>query len=76
MRSVTGKFPSVDFYLAPLLFALKIPPDLFTPVFAVGRIAGWSAHILEQYEQPGLIRPRAAYVGPEHEEFRPLARRR
>ena len=76
VRAVTGKFPNVDFYLAPLFKALEIPPELFTPVFAVGRISGWAAHILEQYGQPGLIRPRAAYVGPEHEEFRPLARRR
>jgi citrate synthase len=76
VRSVTGKYPNVDFYLAPLYHALGIPPELFTPVFAVGRISGWAAHILEQYEQPGLIRPRAAYVGAEREEFRPLARRR
>jgi citrate synthase len=76
VRTATGKYPNVDFYLAPLFHAAKIPPELFTPVFAVGRIAGWTAHILEQYEQPGLIRPRAAYVGPEREEFRPLARRR
>lgn len=76
VRSVTGKYPNVDFYLAPLYHALGIPPELFTPVFAVGRISGWAAHILEQYQQPGLIRPRAAYVGAEYEEFRPLARRR
>jgi citrate synthase len=76
VRSVTGKYPNVDFYLAPLFHALRIPPELFTPLFAVGRISGWAAHILEQYEQPGLIRPRAAYVGPDREEFRPLARRR
>ena len=76
VRSVTGKYPNVDFYLAPLYHALRIPPELFTPVFAVARISGWGAHILEQYEQPGLIRPRAAYVGVEREEFRPLARRR
>jgi citrate synthase len=76
VRTVTGKYPNVDFYLAPLFHALSIPPELFTPVFAVGRIAGWTAHILEQYDVPGLIRPRAQYVGPEREEFRPLARRR
>jgi citrate synthase len=76
VRSVTGKYPTVDFYLAPLFRALNIPPDLFTPVFAVGRISGWAAHILEQYDVPGVIRPRAQYVGPEREEFRPLARRR
>ena len=75
VRSVTGKYPNVDFYLAPLFRALNIPPELFTPMFAVGRISGWAAHILEQFDEPGLIRPRAQYVGPEREEFRPLARR-
>jgi citrate synthase len=76
VRAVTGKYANVDFYLAPLFRALNIPPELFTAMFAVGRIAGWAAHILEQYEVPGLIRPRAQYVGPERAEFRPLARRR
>ncbi|HEX2450238.1 MAG TPA: citrate/2-methylcitrate synthase [Gemmatimonadales bacterium] len=76
VRSVTGNYPNVDFYLAPLYHALGIQPELFTPVFAVARISGWAAHILEQYDQPGLIRPRAAYVGAEREEFQPLARRR
>jgi citrate synthase len=76
VRAVTGKSANVDFYLAPLFRALNIPPELFTAMFAVGRISGWAAHILEQYEVPGLIRPRARYVGAERAEFRPLARRR
>lgn len=71
----TGLYPNVDFYLAPLYHALEIPPELFTPLFAAARISGWVAHVLEQYAQEGLIRPRAAYVGPTRREFRPIGRR-
>lgn len=71
----TGLHPNVDFYLAPLYRALEIPPELFTPLFAAARISGWVAHVLEQYAQEGLIRPRAAYVGPTRLEFRPIGRR-
>jgi 2-methylcitrate synthase len=45
---------------------LGVPSDLFTPLFAVSRVAGWTAHVLEQYENNRLIRPRAEYVGPEY----------
>jgi citrate synthase len=55
---------NVDFYSAPLLYALGLPMDLFTPVFAVARVIGWTAHILEQQQHNRLIRPRAKYVGP------------
>jgi citrate synthase len=71
----TGKFATVDFYLAPLYRAAHISPALFAPVFAVGRSAGWVAHIIEQYGLDGLIRPRAAYVGPLKQEYRSLRRR-
>jgi citrate synthase len=74
-RIGTGKFAMVDFYLAPLFRAADLPPALFTPIFAVGRVAGWSAHIVEQYGLEGLIRPRAAYVGPVMQEYRSLRRR-
>lgn len=74
-RIGTGKYAMVDFYLAPLYRAANIPPALFTPVFAVGRIAGWAAHIIEQYGLKGLIRPRAEYVGPRKQEYRSLRRR-
>ncbi|MFZ5918587.1 MAG: citrate/2-methylcitrate synthase [Chloroflexota bacterium] len=57
-------FTNVDYYTAPLLYALGIPVDLFTPLFAVSRIAGWTAHMLEQQQNNRLIRPRAKYVGP------------
>ncbi len=57
---------NVDFYSASVYYMLGIPPDLFTPIFAVSRIAGWAAHVLEQYEHNRLIRPRAEYIGPEY----------
>ncbi|MCR8657970.1 citrate synthase [Paenibacillus endoradicis] len=59
-----GLKPNVDFYSASVYTALQIPRDLFTPIFAISRVSGWSAHILEQYENNRLIRPRAEYVGP------------
>jgi citrate synthase len=58
--------PNVDFYSASTYYALGIPIDLYTPVFAVSRISGWTAHILEQYANNRLIRPRADYVGPAY----------
>jgi citrate synthase len=75
VREATGKFANVDFYLAPLYRAAGIPPELFAPVFAVARMPGWLAHVLEQQGQEGLIRPRAAYVGQRRQEFVPLRRR-
>jgi len=58
--------PNVDFYSASTYHALGIATDLFTPIFAVSRISGWTAHVLEQYANNRLIRPRADYVGPEY----------
>ncbi len=66
---------NVDFYSAPLLYGLDIPTDLFTPLFAMSRIAGWSAHVLEQYGNNRLIRPRARYVGPIDRTFKPIEQR-
>jgi len=58
--------PNVDFYSASTYHALGIHGDLFTPIFAVSRVSGWTAHVLEQYANNRLIRPRAEYVGPEY----------
>jgi citrate synthase len=60
--------PNVDFYSASTYYTMRIPIDLFTPIFAVSRISGWSAHVLEQYANNRLIRPRAEYVGPEYQQ--------
>jgi citrate synthase len=57
---------NVDFYSASTYYALGIPIDLFTPIFAVSRVAGWTAHVLEQYANNRLIRPRAEYTGPDY----------
>ena len=58
--------PNVDFYSASTYYTLGIPIDLYTPIFAVSRMAGWTAHILEQYANNRLIRPRADYTGPDY----------
>jgi citrate synthase len=68
--------PNVDFYSASTYYALGIPIDLYTPIFAVSRISGWTAHILEQYANNRLIRPRADYTGPSYpQRFIPLEQR-
>ncbi len=54
---------NVDFYSASTYYSLGIPIDLFTPIFAVSRMSGWTAHVLEQYRNNRLIRPRADYIG-------------
>jgi citrate synthase len=56
--------PNVDFYSASMYYALGIPVSLYTPIFAVSRSSGWAAHVLEQYANNRLIRPRAEYTGP------------
>ena len=67
---------NVDFYSATTYYYLGIPIDLFTPVFAVSRISGWTAHVLEQYAHNRLIRPRADYIGPSYPQaYLPLDRR-
>jgi citrate synthase len=67
---------NVDFYSASTYYTLGIPVDLYTPIFAVSRISGWTAHILEQYANNRLIRPRADYTGPSYpQRFIPLDQR-
>ena len=66
---------NVDFFSASVYHVLGIPTDLFTPVFAVSRVAGWTAHILEQLENNRLIRPRAIYTGPRDLKVTPIAAR-
>lgn len=64
-----GLKPNVDFYSASVYTSLEIPRDLFTPIFAISRLSGWTAHILEQYTDNRLIRPRAEYVGPTNQHY-------
>src|SRR3989454_10793377 len=72
INAAKGLIPNVDFYSAPLFYSLGIPVDLFTPVIAAGRIAGWTANIIEQHDDNRLIRPRGEYVGPKRRAFVPV----
>lgn len=74
--SRTGLYPNIDFYSVVLLAALGLTAELATAVFAMGRMAGWTAHILEQYANNRLIRPRAQYNGPEAQTWTPISQRR
>jgi len=66
VRSEKKLNPNVDFYSASTYYTMGIAIDLYTPIFAVSRISGWTAHILEQYANNRLIRPRAEYTGPAY----------
>ena len=68
-------YPNVDFYTASVYSALQLPPDLYTPLFAASRMAGWTAHIREQYADNRLIRPDSEYVGPAPRSWRSLQAR-
>jgi citrate synthase len=68
-------YPNVDFYTATVYSALGLPPDLYTPLFAASRMAGWTAHIREQYADNRLIRPDSEYVGPAPRSWQPLEAR-
>jgi citrate synthase len=70
-----GIFPNVDFYAALVMHALGVPREFFTSFFASSRIAGWVAHVLEQYEDAVLIRPTSKYTGEFGREFVPIENR-
>lgn len=70
-----GLKPNVDFYSASVYTMLGIPRDLFTPIFAISRVSGWTAHILEQLDNNRIIRPRAEYTGPSNQPFIPIQAR-
>ncbi|MBX3243956.1 MAG: citrate synthase [Acidobacteria bacterium] len=75
MHEKKGMFPNVDFYSASTYYLMGIPLDLYTPIFAVSRISGWTGHILEQYNNNKLIRPRAEYIGERGLKYVPIAER-
>lgn len=66
---------NVDFYSASVYYMLGIPIDLFTPIFAISRVSGWTAHILEQFSNNRLIRPRAEYTGPSKVAYQQIDQR-
>lgn len=67
--------PNVDFYSGIIYQMMGIPPELYTPIFAASRVVGWTAHILEQWGNNRLIRPRAEYTGPAERKYTPINRR-
>src|SRR5690625_1155723 len=75
IKEEKGLPANVDFYSASVYHSLGIDHDLFTPIFAVSRVSGWLAHILEQYNNNRLIRPRAEYVGPNTQKYVPINER-
>ncbi len=76
IQSTKMLYPNVDFYSGSVYKAMDIPTELFTPVFAISRIGGWTAHVLEQYRHNRIIRPRAEYTGATHLEFLPINERK
>lgn len=75
IKEEKGLPANVDFYSASVYHSLGIDHDLFTPLFAVSRTSGWLAHILEQYDNNRLIRPRAEYVGPQTQAYKAITDR-
>jgi len=75
VKAKKGLYPNVDFFAAPLLYMLGIPVDLFTPLFATSRVAGWTAHVMEQYDNNRLLRPLSNYVGALEKPYVSIERR-
>jgi citrate synthase len=72
VMDVKGLYPNVDFFAASVYHALGVPTDLFTPVFAVSRMSGWTAHVIEQQLDNRLIRPGSEYIGPRDQKWVPI----
>ncbi len=70
-----GLYPNVDLYAAGVYAALEIPTDLMTPIFALARMAGWTAHVREQYANNRIIRPGSDYIGPAERPYVPIDQR-
>ena len=75
MMKEKGLFPNVDFFSASTYYMMGIPLELYTPIFAISRISGWTAHVLEQYADNKLIRPRAEYLGKHNIPYVPMDQR-
>jgi citrate synthase len=75
VRELKGLYPNVDLYSGSVYTSLGIPQRLFTPIFAVSRMAGWTANIIEQHQDNRLIRPDSEYVGPAPRAYVPLSER-
>ena len=75
VKQLKNKDPNVDFFSASAYYTMGIPLDLFTPIFAIARVTGWSAHIMEQHKNNRIIRPTDDYVGPTGLKVEPIDRR-
>jgi citrate synthase len=75
VKQMKDKDPNVDFFSASAYYTMGIPLDLFTPIFAIARVAGWSAHIMEQHKNNRIIRPTDDYVGPFGLKVQPIDQR-
>ena len=75
MMREKGLYPNVDFFSASAYYMMGIPLDLYTPIFAISRISGWTGHILEQFADNKLIRPRAEYTGGRGLQYVPITER-
>jgi len=68
-------YPNLDWPAGRLFHALKLETTVYTPIFVMSRVTGWSAHFIEQHESNRLIRPRSRYTGPDARPVLPLAQR-
>ncbi|MBX2988578.1 MAG: citrate synthase [Bdellovibrionaceae bacterium] len=75
MNKEKGLMPNVDFYSATVYYSMRIPTDLFTPIFAVSRITGWCAHAMEQYANNRIYRPRGRWTGKDGLKWVPVEKR-
>ena len=75
MNKEKGLMPNVDFYSATVYYAMGIPTDIYTPIFAVSRIAGWCAHAFEQYANNRIYRPRSKWAGKADQTWKPVQSR-
>lgn len=75
MQQEKGLLPNVDFYSATVYYSMGIPIDIYTPIFAVSRIAGWCAHVFEQYSNNRIYRPRGEWTGPKDLKYIPVEKR-